>query len=265
MYPELVHLGSFTIRTYSVVTELGIIVGVIAAYKAARRQGIGADTFIDMALYAVIAGIVGSRLYYVAIAWEQERFYADPLRIVASWEGGLVFQGAILGAVLALLVFVRRHHLPLLLVLDIGAVGIVLGHAIGRWACFFGGCCYGKPTTLPWGVQFPFLDEPVHPTMIYESFANLIIFAVLWNVDKRKPYRGLTFALYLIMYSTVRFLDEFLRGDPAEVIAGLRLAQWVCLGTIVAGGLVLLYARRGRQEAPVAAVEQQAARSQPQP
>jgi phosphatidylglycerol:prolipoprotein diacylglycerol transferase len=127
---------------------------------------------------------------------------------------------------------------------DIGAIGLVIGHAIGRWACFFEGCCYGEAADLPWAVLFPTHIETVHPTMIYESLANFAIFGVLWLGDKRKPFYGFTFSLYLILYSTARFLNEFLRGDPAEVLLGLRLAQWVCLATIAAGLLFLFYLSR---------------------
>mgnify|MGYP005838560935 CR=1 FL=1 len=239
MYPELLHIGPWSLRTYSVVTEIGIVVGVIAAYAAARRQGVRGETFFDVAIWTVIAGIVGSRLYYVLVNWELERFADEPMRILYSWEGGLVFQGAIAGSLLALLVLARLRRLPFLLIADIGAVGLPLGHTIGRFACFFQGCCYGLPTDLPWGVQFPNHDTPVHPTMIYESIANFLIFAVLWHLDKRKRFLGLTFSLYLILYSSVRFANEFLRGDPADVLWGLRVAQWVSLGTTILGVLLL--------------------------
>lgn len=259
MYPELAQIGAWTLRSYSVVTEIGIIVGIIAAYKVARRHGIGGESFLDMAIWAVIAGIVGSRLYYVAIAWEQERFWEQPVRILFSWEGGLVFQGAIAGAVLALLILMRRHRISFWTLGDIGAIGLALGHAIGRWACFFQGCCYGEPTDLPWGVTFPSHLEPVHPTMIYESLANLVIFAILWRFDQHKPYLGSTFSLYLILYSTVRFLNEFLRGDPAEVILGLRLAQWASLFTIAAAAAIFFYLSRAGQRPRFDALHPEAA------
>lgn len=244
LYPELFQIGAWTLRSYTVVTEIGIVVGIVVAYMVARRHGIRAETFLDLTIWTIIAGVVGSRLYYVAITWEQEQFYADPVRILYSWEGGLVFQGAILGAVPMLAFLVRRHRLPYLMLADIGVIGLSIGHAVGRWACLFEGCCYGQPTDLPWGVLFPTHAEPLHPTMIYESLANLVIFATLWQVDKRKPFLGFTSALYLISYSSARFLIEFLRGDPAEMVLGLRLAQWVCLVTILAGIALLLYLRR---------------------
>ncbi|MHB1415800.1 MAG: prolipoprotein diacylglyceryl transferase [Chloroflexota bacterium] len=251
MHPVLVSIGPLVLRTYSIIVELGILIGVYAAYRAARRQGIPGEQFVDMAVWTVIGGIVGSRLYYVVIAWDAERYYEQPLRIFASWEGGLVFQGAIIGGVLAMMLFIGRHRLPILLALDLGGLGMPIGHSVGRFACFFEGCCYGKPTDLPWGVVFPYHDQPVHPTMIYEAFGNLIIFMALWRFDKIKPFRGATFALYLMSYSTLRFLNEFLRGDPAQTFDGLRLAQWVCLGTFLIGALLLLYLRRSHADAQV--------------
>ncbi|MCL4466370.1 MAG: prolipoprotein diacylglyceryl transferase [Chloroflexi bacterium] len=248
MYPELLHIGSFTLRSYSLITEIGIIVGVYAGYRAARRQGVPADTFIDLAIWAVLLGIVGSRAYYVVVNWNLEHYAEEPLRVFASWEGGLIFQGAIVGGILGLLLGIRRTGLPFLQVTDWGALGLVLGHAVGRWACFFNGCCYGTTTDLPWGVRFPYHDLPVQPTMIYESLANFVIFAILWQVEQRKPVHGYTLSLYMILYSTVRFLDEFTRGDPADMLLNLRLAQVVSLGTLALGLALFVYVRRQARE-----------------
>lgn len=247
MYPELFQIGPFTLRSYSIITEIGIIVGVLAGYRAARRQGVKADDFIDLAIWTVAGGIIGARLWYAALAWEQERYWEEPIRILFSWEGGLVFQGAIFGGLLGMLVFVARHRLPFLLLADIGAVGMPLGHSIGRVACFFNGCCYGEATDLPWGVVFPFLDHAVHPTMLYESLANLGIFALIWKLDRRKPFLGFSFSLYLILYSSVRFLNEFLRGDLTQYFFGLRQAQVVSLLTLAAGLALLAYLRFSRR------------------
>jgi phosphatidylglycerol---prolipoprotein diacylglyceryl transferase len=247
MYPELGQIGPWSLRSYSLITELGIIIGIIAAYKAARRQGMNADTFIDLAICAVVGGIVGSRLHYVVVAWEQERYWEEPIRVLFSWEGGLVFQGAIVGGLLGMLVFIWRRRLPFLSVADLGAVGLPLGHFVGRFACLLNGCCYGQPTTLPWGIVFPFLDHAVHPTMVYEALANLGIFAVLWRVDRRKPYPGYTLGLYLIAYSTVRFFVEFWRGDPTQYFLMLRQAQWMSLGLLLAGAMLLAYLSRVRK------------------
>ncbi len=255
MYPELVHVGPFTLRTYTLVSEIGIIVGLIAAYKAARRHGLATLVFVDAAIWTLIAGIVGARLYYVAINWELERFYEEPLRIAHSWEGGLVFQGAIIGAAMAAYAFHRLRRVRFLLLADVAFVALPLGHSIGRWACFFQGCCYGRPTDLPWGVRFPLLAEPVHPTMVYESVANFLLFLILWRLDVRKPFLGFSAGLYLVLYSAVRFLVEFLRDDPATVIAGLRLAQWLSLGSLAVGVVLLLYLSRRSRAAPAAAAK----------
>ncbi|MHB1132372.1 MAG: prolipoprotein diacylglyceryl transferase [Chloroflexota bacterium] len=244
MYPELLQIGSFTLRSYSLITELGIIIGVLAAYRAARRHNIGKDAFIDVAIWAVLCGIIGTRLYYVMVNWELERYAEEPLRVFASWEGGLIFQGAIPGGLLGIFIAIRRTGLSFLQVTDFGAIGLSIGHAIGRWACFFNGCCYGSATDLPWGVTFPFFDHPVQPTMIYESIANFFIFAILWRFDARKPLPGYTLALYLVLYSTVRFLDEFTRGDPADMVGGLRLAQVVSLLTFAVGLSIMLALRQ---------------------
>ncbi len=244
MYPELLHVGAFTLRTYTLLSEIGILVGLVAAYKVAKRHGLGTMLFVDAAIWTLIAGIAGARLYYVVVNWELERFADEPLRILHTWQGGLVFQGALIGAALAMIAYHRVRRQPFLLLADVGFVALPLGHSVGRWGCFFQGCCYGQPTDLPWGVRFPFLAEPVHPTMVYESIANLFIFLILWQLDKRKPFHGFSAGLYLILYSVVRFFNEFLRGDPSVVVAGLRLAQWASVGSFLIGAIMLLYLRQ---------------------
>ncbi|MCL5074556.1 MAG: prolipoprotein diacylglyceryl transferase [Chloroflexi bacterium] len=242
MYPELLHLGGLTIRSYTLMIEIGLIVGLLVAYKEARRLGFTAEQFIDLAIWVVVAAVVGTRLYYVAINWPE--FEHDWWGIIRTWEGGLVFHGALLGGLLAAIIYVHTHRLPFWPVADFAAPGLILGQAIGRIGCFLNGCCYGVATTLPWGVTFPWnAGERLQPTQLYESAANFGIFAILWGLRKNKPWDGFLFVSYLILYSSVRFTLEFVRGDPAQVFDSLRLAQWVSLALLILGIGLGLYRR----------------------
>jgi phosphatidylglycerol:prolipoprotein diacylglycerol transferase len=245
MHPVLFEFGNFTIYTYAFLVDLGIIVGASIAYLEARRLGYDKETFFDLAVWVIASAIVGARLYQVFfLVWD---FYSQDLfRIIRLWEGGLVFQGALLGGIAGGFFYLWRRKLSFWLPADFTALGLVFGHAIGRLGCFFAGCCYGDACTLPWAVEFPATPNiPRHPTQLYEAIANLAIFAVLFLVRKRKPFDGFVFLLYVMLYSSVRFALEFFRGDTTQMIGSFRLAQIVSMGTFVlaAAFIVVLMGR----------------------
>lgn len=261
MRPELFQLGPFTIHTYTVLVDLGILVGVYIAYREAMRVGFDSDSFFDLAAWVVFAAIVGSRLYHVLfIDWNY--YAADWLRIFRLWEGGFVFQGAFFGGLAAGLVYLWRRKLSFWVAADFTALGLVFGHAIGRVGCFFGGCCYGGLCDLPWGVVFPNLGiGPRHPTQLYEGLANLAIFGILFAFRKNKPFNGFLFLLYVMLYSATRFSIEFLRGDPSQMIGSLRVAQAVAAMTCAIAFLLFLFltyrARRASDRVTVRLEERQ--------
>lgn len=259
MHPELFHLGPILIRSYSVMLELGIGLGLVVAYLEARRLGFSLERFIDLTLVLLISGIIGARLYFAAVNWSL--FESDLLGIFRVWDGGLVLHGAILGGLIGGAIYLKRHNISFWWVADIGMPSALLAQAVGRLGCLLNGCCYGEPTTLPWGISFPLAvdDIPRHPTQLYEFGGDLIVFAILWSVRKRKPFDGFVFALYLILYSLVRVIVEFWRADPAEVFGELRFAQAMSLGLVAVGFAVMGYlswrASRGTQPAPVPLAE----------
>lgn len=251
MHPELFHLGPLAIRSYSVMLEIGIGLGLLLAFLEARRLRFSSDRFIDLTLVVLIGGIIGARLYFIAVNWPL--FQNDLLGVFRMWEGGLVLHGAIIGGMLSMAIYLRRHHISFLWVADLAAPGALLAQAIGRLGCVLNGCCYGQPTTLPWGVSFPVVLDDVsrHPTQLYEFTGDMIVVVILWFLRKRKPFDGFIFSLYLVFYSFVRVVVEFWRADPAEVFGELRFAQVVSLCLLALGIALMGYlswrARRAEQ------------------
>ncbi|MFQ6044404.1 MAG: prolipoprotein diacylglyceryl transferase [Candidatus Poribacteria bacterium] len=231
MYPILFRLGNFTIRTYGVLIATAFLVGLFIAQKEGKRKGLGAETVSQLALYIIIGAIVGARLWHVAMYLSE--YLKNPIHIIAVWHGGLAIQGGILGGFSAGIWFAKRRKLPVWKLADTIAPGIALGTAVGRWACFFSGDSYGKPTNLPWGITFTnpnsmippeLLGVKLHPAQLYTSFSMLLVFGALWEIRKRPTYDGFLFFLYLILYSAVRFAMEFVRADTM-MLGYLSVAQ----------------------------------------
>jgi phosphatidylglycerol:prolipoprotein diacylglycerol transferase len=250
MHSILLKVGPFTIYSYGFMLMLAFLAGTLVATRLARRSGIPSETILDLTAYILLAAIVGSRLFYVALQWG---YFRDHLaEIPKIWTGGLTFHGGLLGGILVGAWFCWRRRQPFLLLADILTPSVALGYALGRIGCFLNGCCYGAPTSLPWACQFhdppvsgP-LTPPSHPTQIYASLINLGIFAILWQIARRKRSDGQVFFSYLVLYSIYRFGIEFLRkGYTADVLgAGLTQAQVVSLLIAALGIALLVWVRR---------------------
>ena len=172
---------------------------------------------MDLGFYLIIAAIIGSRLFFVLL--NMKEYLNHPLNIIKIWEGGLVFHGGLIASVVVGFYYLKKHRLNIWKYTDILAPALVLGQGIGRIGCLMAGCCYGKKTTLPWGIVFTdanslaVLDVPLHPTQIYTSIGALCIFGYLLWVRKRKSYEGQVFWLYIALYSIMRFIVDIFRGD----------------------------------------------------
>jgi phosphatidylglycerol:prolipoprotein diacylglycerol transferase len=227
MYPELLRLGPFTIYSYGMMVALGFLAGTALARRNARRSGLDPERITDLCFTALIAGLAGARLMFVAT--DPNYYLAHPLEILMVWRGGLVFYGGLLFGVLAAVWFVNRHQLAFGPVLDVMAPTIVLGHAFGRLGCFLNGCCYGRPGKC--GVVFPALADNLHrqPIQLYESFGLLVILAILLRFGRR-PRNGGVFVLYLALYGILRFVLEFWRADDRGLfIFGLSPGQFISI------------------------------------
>jgi len=196
---------------------LAFILGAVVATSLARKENLDPLKIIDLCFYILLSAIFGSHIFYVIQNYGF--FHLFSLEIFKIWKGGLVFYGGLISATVTVVLYLKIHHMSFWKTSDIFAFGFALGGAVGRWACFSAGCCYGKPTNLPWGIVYthPWTFAPkgisLHPSPVYESAANLLIFLVLIIFRKRKRFDGQLFLLSIGLYSIFRFGLEFLRGD----------------------------------------------------
>jgi len=238
--PVAFSLFGLEIRWYGIITALALIIGFTVAYFIARYRRQRQDEVINFALIAVVFSIIGARLVHVAANWS---YYGEnPILILAFRRGGLAIQGAILGGIIALIVFCRIRKLDFWLWADIYVTGLVLGQAIGRWGNFINQEAFGRPSSLPWAIYIDPANRPYdyasydhfHPTFLYESISNFLLFALLLLMHrfyKNKPGRipyGLILAMYLGIYSIYRTFIEYYRIDstywgPVKVVYVINL------------------------------------------
>ena len=254
--PVAIHLGPLAIHWYGIGYVLAILLGYSYIIRYAPRRGVSEDVVNAVAMWAVPAGLIGGRLYYV-VQNDPGSYLRDPYRILQVWHGGMAFFGAIL-AVLAVVVaisYVRR--LPLLPMLDVAAMFALLGQPIGRLGNVVNGDILGPPTSLPWGFIYTHPDSfaptsttAYHPAAVYEIIANLALIAVLFPLRDRLTRGGLA-AAYLAGYCLTQLVVFVWRSEP-EVLFGLKQAQvtaivLLALEAVVVVG-VALYRRRNREQ-----------------
>ncbi len=262
MFPEVFSIGGFFLPTYGVLVAIAFLTALAIINRLARRAGLNPELVMNLGIYCALAGIVGAKLMMFLA---DSRYYAQNPREILSFsslQAGGIFYGGLIAALLAAVFYIRAKGLPPLATLDVVAPGLAAGHAIGRLGCFAAGCCWGVETHLPWAVTFTNpqanklvgvpLGVPVHPTQLYESFCEAAIFAVLyWRFHK--PHRpGAIVGLYLILYSAVRFLVEFLRAhdQPNPFASRFTMAQWISLA-LIAATLVYGWLEHRKPVAPV--------------
>lgn len=229
-----------------------LVVSFLAAIffvrSTAKKYNIAPIVVENLAFYLMLGVIVGGRLLYVIFHWNQYDQY--PLDVFALWKGGMMFFGGFIGAVVASILYLRKQKISIPLFGDIIAPAIALGEFFTRIGCFLNGCCFGRPTNLPWAVMFPsgcaaarspVGSEALHPTQLYSSLFGLLLFLFLWHKLKRPHSSGQIFALYLLMYGVFRFGIDFIRFY--ENTANLWINQLIALGIAVAGLILYLRAR----------------------
>lgn len=234
MHPILFKIGPLTIHTYGVLVATGFLLGIALAVGQARKEGIPSDKILDLGFYVLLAAIIGSRLFFVVI--NAGYYLKNPIEILKIWEGGLVFYGGILFAVPVAIWYIKKNGLGIWSTGDIFAPSIAIGHAIGRLGCFSAGCCYGRPAEgLPWAITFTNPESlakigiPLHPTQLYESLGEFINFLILITLRRHQSFRGQLFWTYLLLYSALRFIVEFFRGDENRgfIFGDISIAQGV--------------------------------------
>ncbi|MDD3053740.1 MAG: prolipoprotein diacylglyceryl transferase [Endomicrobiaceae bacterium] len=222
MYPELFTIGSFTIYTYGLLVAIGFFVGMQYIIKYSSNIPMKKQQVYDFLFYLILVGILGARLLYVLT--NIDFFIKHPFDIVKVWQGGLVFYGGFLAVLIFAFFYCRNKKIDIKKLADVSAPALALGHSLGRIGCFFSGCCYGRECDFLLSVNHK------HPTQLYESFGNLMIFFMLHHISKKEHKKGLIFVSYLCMYSVLRFFVEFFRGDDrGAFIIGLSIAQVISL------------------------------------
>jgi phosphatidylglycerol:prolipoprotein diacylglycerol transferase len=224
VHPEILRWGVLNITSYGVMLALSFLVGTWLALRESRRLGLDEDQVVTVILLALVAGVVGARALYVA---EHLRdFRGSYLSVLALWQGGLTLYGGIaMGTVVGLLA-ARRLGLPMWVTADALVPSLVLGTVFGRVGCFLNGCCYGRPTRLPWGVVFPpdsfasleFGPVPVHPAQLYFAAAGLVLFVLTWTVRRRARVPGVLFWTLIALLALVRIPLDLTRVYEAEAI-----------------------------------------------
>jgi len=257
MHPVCFKIGAFTVHWYGVFMALAFVAGLLNWIVIARREGRDAQFCSDLLFWVMIAGILGGRVAYVL---SDIRYYlATPSRIIYLWEGGLIYYGGFFGAILAVVLFARRHNIPFLSLLDFSMTALPLAHALGRIGCFMNGCCFGDlcgagPSlqfpmdSLPWWrqVSLGLIPEtashtlPVYPVQFYEAGLNVLLYVLLLVVYQRRRWDGVVTGVYLLAYPCGRFALELLRGTDRVLWLGVPVAQFLSIILFLTGGLLLL-------------------------
>ena len=221
---------------YGILMATGMILGTYLALKEAERVGISEDDVLNLAIFAIPAGVLGARLYYVIFNWGY--YSQNPSQILNFRGGGMAIHGALIGGILAGLIYTKIKKINFLKMADIALIGMPLAQAIGRWGNYINGEAHGGPTNLPWGIMVG--GVKVHPTFLYESIWDFGIFIFLWMFRKKKKYEGQVAVYYIILYSLGRFFIEGLRTDSL-MIGPLRMAQVISLVGVVGGIIAHIY------------------------
>ena len=231
MHPILLSFGPVHLYSYGVLVAIGVLSAVLFLRTNAKIISIDPETIVDLAITTVVSGFVGARIFYIIQFWDY--FRTSPIDMVKIWEGGIVLYGGLIGGLLGFSIFIWIKRLPFLTLLDLFVPGMALAQGFGRIGCFFNGCCYGKPATVPWAISFPSLDHPVHPTQLYEAafcFFLALFLLILWQ--KRLRTGTVSFA-YFMLYPMGRFSIEFFRGDNARIFLNLTLSQWISIAVMI--------------------------------
>ncbi|TMD39184.1 MAG: prolipoprotein diacylglyceryl transferase [Chloroflexi bacterium] len=250
--PVLVTIGGLKIHWYGIMIALGLYAGIQVALADAPRRGISRDQLMNVALLAAVLGILGGRLYYVV--QNNPSFYLHhPVEIIAVWQGGMAFFGAMFGGALALIISAWRWRIPVWSLLDVGALGMTIGQTIGRVGNIINGDIVGYKTN-GWGFEytnqqtFGPLNTPVQPASLYELLISLALFLILWSLRKRIHPEGMLAMLYILLYSVSQFFIFFLR-ENIVILGGLKQAQVTAIVVIVLTLPIIAYLLRQEQRA----------------
>jgi phosphatidylglycerol:prolipoprotein diacylglycerol transferase len=245
--PVLVTIGGLKVHWYGIMIAIGLYVGIQVGLREATRRGMNRDQLMNVALLAAVLGIIGGRLYYV-VQNNPSFYWQHPTQIIAVWQGGMAFFGAMFGGAVAVAISSWRWHIPFWSLLDVGAIGMTIGQAIGRIGNIINGDIVGYKTN-GWGFEytnpntFGPLNVPVQPASLYELLISLALFVLLWNLRTRVHPEGMLAMIYVVLYSLSQFFIFFLR-DNIVILGGLKQAQVTSLVVIALTLPVIAYLLR---------------------
>ncbi len=255
MFP-FIRIGDYYLPTYGLLVALAFLAGVWMIGRLARRSGIDPEAAMNLAVYAALAGIFGSKV--LMIAFDVDYYLKNPFSLfsLSTLQAGGIFFGGLIAALAFAWWYLRRKRIPALIIADVFAPAIALGHGIGRLGCFAAGCCWGAPAEGPWAVTFTNpeaerrfgtpLGVPLHPSQLYEAFAEFAIFGVLYWRFNRRHGPGAIIGAYLLLYPAARFVVEFVRAHDKQnpYFGPFVTEQWISLGLMAVGAIVVALSRR---------------------
>src|SRR6188472_1683966 len=258
MHPILFEIAGFPVYTYGLLLAAAYLVGLQFALVRGRARGLDPNRIMDLGIWIIISALVGAKLLLLIV--DHDKFSLTAAGIMDLVRSAGVFYGGLIAAVGVALGYLWRYRMPMWTVTDVFAPGIALGHVIGRLGCFFAGCCFGRPTDVPWAITFhsPYaqqnvgtpLNVPLHPTQLYEAGAELLILLLLIATERRgRTFPGRTFWAYMFLYGVSRFIIEFYRGDPRGTVGMFSTSQFVSL-IVVPLSIVMLVVLGRRAPGP---------------
>jgi phosphatidylglycerol:prolipoprotein diacylglycerol transferase len=261
MHPILIDLGRLELPTYGVLLAAAFLLALWLMGRLARREGIAADHISNLWVTMLLAGLIGAKVTLYLVEWRM--YWENPANFLYTWRSAGVYYGGFVAAAVTAALYLRRHDLPLGKVSDLVAPALALGQSVGRWGCMAAGCCFGKPTGVPWAVTFTDpraeqitgvpLHQPLHPTQAYLSLNALLLCGVLLLLLRAKRVRrwpdGMVFWAYVLLYGASRFVLEYYRNDNRGHIGALSTSQFLGLaGVAVATVALAVLARRRRSD-----------------
>lgn len=254
-----------SLHTYGLLIATGFLLAMVLAKRQAEREGEDPERVVDLAFYLLVAGLIGARIVFILTKLDD--YIHNPLEMFMFWRGGLVWYGGFIAAAGYVYYYARRHRLPYFKYVDILIPYMALAHAFGRLGCLAAGCCFGKPTDLPWGIVFPVGSMAqqaqqnsglvhmaeralaVHPTQLYEAGAEMAMFWILIMLRRVKRFHGQLFLVWLSAYPILRSTIEMFRGDKERgVYYILSTSQYISIFVALAAIALYVYFRRMRQQ-----------------
>jgi phosphatidylglycerol:prolipoprotein diacylglycerol transferase len=241
--------------TYGFISLCALAVAVVLIRRYARIEALDPNATAEAIVLTIAVGFFGARIFEALINWD--RYFGQPggLKLLLHSTG--VFFGGLITAIPFCVLWFRHIGLPVLQGLDILALTACVAEGVGRWGCFFSGCCFGTPTDLPWAVTFPEIarrlhaglpERPIHPTQIYMSINSILILGILVMLYRNKRFHGRIISAYVLLYSVTRFFIEFVRGDPDRgFVFGSRWSTSQFLGLVLAVLAVVSYVALDRR------------------